>query len=236
MLQGLVGPRQNASDLAKQALHTCHVAVSLQAKALWALLWAFEQLIRAEEPRAVLARAPAGKAHADAAARFTSAAQRSGQLRPALAAANTNAGEPCQHLDVLPLEGACKCESLLSTSILVWGAPHDSCPAPCPTTLYSATHACDVDRPLLLLAGMVRGVRGDLDATDTITGQQDWQIPAVHGEGAENSQGPMTHTDAAGGQYQVIPASVQLRSSLQGHSNQYQRILISKVAACKSCP
>ena len=148
------------------------------------------------------ARAPVGKAHATATARFTSAAQRSGQLRPALATANTNAGEPCQHLNVLPLEGACKCKWLSSTSILVWGARHDSCPAPFPTTL-SANCVCDVERPLLLLAGVVKSYRGDLDALDTTLGQQDWQIPAVHGEGAENTQGPMTHADAAGGQYCV---------------------------------
>ena len=96
LLQGLVGQHCIASDLTSQALHSCDSAVSLQAKALWALLWAFEQLIRAEGPHAVPARAPARKAHAGAAARFTSAAQRSGQLRPALVTADTNAGDPCR--------------------------------------------------------------------------------------------------------------------------------------------
>ena len=96
LLQGLVGQHQTAGDLGKQALHSCNLAVSLQAKALRALLWAFEQLIRAEAPQAVLARAPAGKAHADAAAPFISSAHHSGQLRPALVTADTNAGEPCR--------------------------------------------------------------------------------------------------------------------------------------------
>ena len=96
LLQSLVSQHQIASDLTNQALHSCDLAISLQAKALWALLWAFEQLIRAEGPQAVPARPPVGKAHSGAAARFTCAAQRSGQLRPALVTADTNAGVPCR--------------------------------------------------------------------------------------------------------------------------------------------
>ena len=64
---------------------------------------------------------------------------------------------------------------------------------------------------------MVKGCRGDLGAADTTSGQHDWQIPAVHGEGAENSQGLETHAAAAGGQYQVIlcicPTQIQFRKT-----------------------
>ena len=64
----------------------------------------------------------------------------------------------------------------------------------------------------------MKGYRGDLDVTGTAMGQQDWQIPAVHGEGAENSQGLQNHADAAGGQYQVnlciCPTKIQEKNPL----------------------
>ena len=201
MLQGLVGQHQTANDLAYQALHSCDLAVCLQAKALWALLWAFEQLNRAEGPQAVPARAPVGKAHAGAAARFTSSG--SGQFRPALVIADTNAGSPVTDSMGCPK----RCLQWLG-----WPFPVRMFLKPC-----SLQTSCDAERAIALLAGMAKGCRGDVDATDTTLGQQDWQIPAVHVEGAENSQGLETHAAAAGGQYQVIlcicPTQIQFRET-----------------------
>ena len=188
-----------SSDLASQALHSCDVAVSLQGRALLALLWAFEQLFRAERQQAGPARAPVGKVHADATARIASATQRSGQLRPALATADINAGEPCRCLHALPPEGACN--SLGGSPLFHHHASSEQqgrcCPANLPNAVLSAHTSCDAERAISLLAGAVKDYRGDLNAIGTTSGQQGWQIRAVHGEG------PETHADAAGASYHV---------------------------------